>query len=46
MGCKHLDFSDYELATAKKQTKREMFLSEMDAVVPLVDRHISAMRIM
>ena len=27
-------FSDYELTTAKKQTKRERFLSEMEAVVP------------
>ena len=34
MGCKQLGFSDYELTTAKKQTKREKFLSEMDAVVP------------
>jgi len=34
MGGKQLGFSDYELTTAKKQTKREKFLSEMDAVVP------------
>jgi hypothetical protein len=27
-------FSDYELTTAKKQTKRQKFLSEMEAVVP------------
>ncbi len=33
MGGKQLDFSDYELTTAKKQTKREKFLAEMDAVV-------------
>jgi IS5 family transposase len=35
MGCKQLGFSDYELTTAKKQTKREKFLSEMEMVVPL-----------
>ena len=34
MGGKQLSFSDYELTTVKKQTKREKFLSEMDAVVP------------
>jgi IS5 family transposase len=34
MGGKQLGFSDYELTTAKKQTKREKFLSEMEAVVP------------
>ena len=33
MGCKQLGFSDYEQSTAKKQTKREKFLSEMEAVV-------------
>ena len=33
-GCQQLGFSDYELTTAKKQTKREKFLSEMDVVVP------------
>ena len=27
MGGKQPDFSDYELTTAKKQTKREKFLS-------------------
>jgi hypothetical protein len=37
MGCKQLGFSDYELTTAKKQTKSEKFLSEMEAVVPLAD---------
>jgi IS5 family transposase len=31
MGGKQLGFSDYELTTAKKQTKREKFLSEMEA---------------
>ena len=31
---KQLGFSDYELTTAKKQTKREKFLSEMEVVVP------------
>jgi hypothetical protein len=34
MGGKQLGFSDYELTTAKKQTKRERFLSEMEVVVP------------
>jgi len=34
MGGKQLGFSDYEITTAKKQTKREKFLSEMEAVVP------------
>ena len=30
MGGKQLGFSDYELTTAKKQTKREKFLAEME----------------
>ena len=34
MGGKQLGFSDYELTTAKKQTKHEKFLSEMESVVP------------
>jgi transposase, IS5 family len=34
MGGRQLGFTDYELTTAKKQTKREKFLSEMEAVVP------------
>ena len=34
MSGKQLGFSDYELATAKKQTKREKFLGEMEAMVP------------
>ena len=34
MGGKRPGFSDYEITTAKKQTKREKFLSEMEAVVP------------
>ena len=34
MGGRQLGFSDYELTTAKKQTKREKFLSYMDMVVP------------
>ena len=34
MGGRQLGFSDYDLTTAKKQTKREKFLSEMEAVVP------------
>jgi hypothetical protein len=36
MGGKQPDFSDYELTTPKKQTKREKFLSEMEvAIAPL-----------
>jgi hypothetical protein len=41
MGGKQLGFSDSELSTAKKQTKREKFLSALQAVVPwqaLIDR--------
>jgi IS5 family transposase len=34
MGGKKFGFSDYELTAAKKQTKREKFLSEMEAMVP------------
>lgn len=34
MGSKQRGFSDYEQSTAKKRTKRERFLSEMEAVVP------------
>ena len=34
MGGKQLGFSDYEQTTAKKRTKREKFLAEMDQVVP------------
>ncbi len=34
MGGKQLGFTDYELSTAKKRTKREKFLAEMEAVVP------------
>ena len=34
MGGKQLGFSDYALTTAKMQTKREKFLSEMETVVP------------
>ena len=47
MGGKQLGFSDYELTTAKKQTKREKFLSEMEVVVPwqalldLIEPHLS-----
>jgi len=33
MGGKQLGFSDYELTTTKKQTKREKFLTEMEVVV-------------
>jgi hypothetical protein len=32
---KHLDFSDYELTTAKKQTQREKCLSEIELLVLL-----------
>ena len=34
MGGKQLGFSDYEQSTAKKRTKKEKFLAEMDQVVP------------
>ncbi|CAK6690129.1 IS5 family transposase [Synechococcus sp. CBW1107] len=34
MDGKQLGFGDYEQATAKKRTKREKFLAEMDKVVP------------
>ena len=34
MGGKQLGFPDYELTRAKKHTKREKFLSEMEVVVP------------
>ena len=34
MGSKQLGFGDYEQATAKKRTRRERFLSEMEKVVP------------
>jgi IS5 family transposase len=34
MGGKQLGFGDDEQGTAKKQTKREKFLAEMDKVVP------------
>ena len=34
IGGKQLGFSDDELTTAKKQTKRETFLFEMEALVP------------
>ena len=33
MGSKQLGFSDYDLTTAKKQTKRGKFFSEMEVVV-------------
>ena len=35
MGGKQLGFSDYELTMAKKRTKGEKFLTEMEVVVPL-----------
>lgn len=34
MGAKQFCFGDYEQSTAKKRTRRERFLSEMEAVVP------------
>ena len=34
MGRKQLGFADYEQSTAKKRTKREKFLAEMEKVVP------------
>jgi IS5 family transposase len=34
MGITQLDFGDYEQSTAKKRTRRERFLAEMEAVVP------------
>jgi len=34
MGGKQLGFGDYEQSTAKKRTKRELFLAEMEMVVP------------
>ena len=34
MGGKQLGFRDKEQSTAKKRTRRERFLSEMEAVVP------------
>ena len=34
MGSKQLGFGDYEQATAKKRTRRERFLREMENVVP------------
>jgi len=45
MGGKQLGFSDYEQTTAKKRTKKEKFLAEMEKVVPwqalvdLIDPH-------
>ena len=34
MGGKQLGFGDYEQTTARKRTKRERFLAQMEAVVP------------
>jgi len=45
MGGKQLGFGDYEQATAKKRTRRERFLAEMEKGVPwkalidLIDLH-------
>jgi IS5 family transposase len=33
MGSKQLGFSDYQQAAAKKRTRRERFLGEMETVV-------------
>ena len=35
MGGKQLGFSDYELTTANKQTKRDKIFAEMEVVVTL-----------
>ena len=34
MGGKQLGLSDYDLTTAKKKTKRESFMAQMDVEVP------------
>jgi IS5 family transposase len=34
MGSKQFGFGDYEQSTAKKRTRREKFLAEMEVVVP------------
>jgi len=34
MSGKQIGYSDYELTTGKKKTKRKKFLSEMEVVVP------------
>jgi IS5 family transposase len=34
MGSKQLGFGDYEQSAAKKRTRRERFLAEMESVVP------------
>ena len=36
MGGKPLGFGDYEQAKAKKRTKRERYLAEMEVAVPLI----------
>jgi transposase, IS5 family len=41
MGGKQLGFGDYEQSRAMKRTKRERFLSEMEAVVPWLGRRSS-----
>ena len=47
MGSKQFGFGDYEQATAKKRTRRERFLAEMEKVVPwkvlidLIETHYS-----
>jgi IS5 family transposase len=37
MGSKQVGYGDYEQATAKKRTRRERFLAEMEKVVPWKD---------
>jgi transposase, IS5 family len=42
MGGKQLGFGDYEQTTAKKRTRRERFLAEMEKMLPwkaLMGRH-------
>lgn len=34
MGGKQFGFGDYEQSMAKKRTKREKFLAELEAIVP------------
>lgn len=52
MGAKQLDFGDSGQTSAKKRTKRENFLAEMEAVVPwkalidLIDSHYPKTKIM
>ncbi len=38
-GALQLGFSDYEQVYAKKKTRRQIFLEEMEATIPLDDFH-------